>query len=110
RSALGCRAGSTPMNLIEIVTLGRRMDAPGLLVAVVGLDAQARVDTGAQGTGLLLPEMTGQFFPQFPGGGVAFPTFKGTVAPVALGAADGGIVGGGDRVQVAALLQHGEVG
>src|SRR5690606_10659236 len=49
RSALGCRAGSTPMNVIEIVTLGRRMDAPGLLVAVVGVDAQARVDTGAQG-------------------------------------------------------------
>src|SRR5690606_24854839 len=110
RSALGCRAGSTPMNVIEIVTLGRRMDAPGLLVAVVGVDAQARVDTGAQGTGLLLPGMDGQFFPQFPGGRVAFPTFRGTVAPVALGAADGGIVGGSDRIKMAALLQHRQVG
>src|SRR5690606_4974931 len=110
RSALGCRAGSTPMNVIEIVTPGRRMDAPGLLAAVVGLDAQGWIDPGAQGAGVLLPGMAGQFLPQFPGSGVALPAFEGTVAPVAFGAADGGIVGGSDRIEMAALLQHGQVG
>src|SRR5690606_14750164 len=93
----------------EVLGLGRSLDAPGFLAAVIGLDAQLRIDACLQNAGLGLPFVIAGALDQFLAAPVC-PALVIHVAPMARVALLLPIMGGGSGVQVTELFEDGQVG